>query len=47
MVKNSIKSDHQGVVSSNALEGDGAGMLIDILHEFFSRTSNFLNSNTK
>ena len=36
-----IKLEHRGAVSSDGRTGDGAGILIDIPHEFFSRVCNF------
>ena len=31
-----VKLEHRGAVSSDGKTGDGAGILIDIPHEFFS-----------
>ena len=36
-----IKLEHRGAVSSDGRTGDGAGILIDIPHEFFSRVCDF------
>ena len=36
-----IKLEHRGAVSSDGRTGDGAGILIDIPHEFFSRVCEF------
>ena len=36
-----VKLEHRGAVSSDGRTGDGAGILIDIPHEFFSRVCNF------
>ena len=36
-----IKLEHRGAVSSDGRTGDGAGILIDIPHEFFKRVCNF------
>ena len=36
-----IKLEHRGAVSSDGRTGDGAGILIDIPHDFFNRVCNF------
>lgn len=36
-----VKLEHRGAVSSDGKTGDGAGILIDIPHEFFKQTCNF------
>ncbi|MDX5584687.1 MAG: glutamate synthase central domain-containing protein, partial [Aureibaculum sp.] len=36
-----VKLEHRGAVSSDGRTGDGAGILIDIPHEFFSRVCGF------
>ena len=36
-----IKLEHRGAVSSDGRTGDGAGILIDIPHEFFQRVCDF------
>ena len=36
-----VKLEHRGAVSSDGRTGDGAGILIDIPHEFFNRVCNF------
>ena len=36
-----VKLEHRGAVSSDGRTGDGAGILIDIPHEFFSRVCEF------
>jgi len=36
-----VKLEHRGAVSSDGRTGDGAGILIDIPHKFFSRVCNF------
>ncbi len=36
-----IKLEHRGAVSSDGRTGDGAGILIDIPHDFFKRVCNF------
>jgi len=36
-----VKLEHRGAVSSDGRTGDGAGILIDIPHEFFKRICNF------
>lgn len=36
-----IKLEHRGAVSSDGRTGDGAGILIDIPHEFFTRVCDF------
>ncbi|WP_369047657.1 glutamate synthase large subunit [Tenacibaculum sp. UWU-22] len=36
-----IKLEHRGAVSSDGRTGDGAGILIDIPHEFFKRVCSF------
>ncbi|PIE48683.1 MAG: glutamate synthase large subunit [Flavobacteriales bacterium] len=36
-----IKLEHRGAVSADAKTGDGAGILIDIPHDFFKRVCNF------
>jgi len=36
-----VKLEHRGAVSSDGRTGDGAGILIDIPHNFFSRVCNF------
>jgi glutamate synthase (ferredoxin) len=36
-----VKLEHRGAVSSDGRTGDGAGILIDIPHEFFSRVCDF------
>ena len=36
-----IKLEHRGAVSADGRTGDGAGILIDIPHEFFKRVCNF------
>ena len=34
-----IKLEHRGAVSSDGKTGDGAGILIDIPHEFFAKNT--------
>lgn len=36
-----VKLEHRGAVSSDGRTGDGAGILIDIPHEFFTRVCDF------
>lgn len=36
-----VKLEHRGAVSSDGKTGDGAGILIDIPHDFFKRVCNF------
>ena len=36
-----VKLEHRGAVSSDGRTGDGAGILIDIPHDFFKRVCNF------
>ena len=36
-----IKLEHRGAVSSDGRTGDGAGILIDIPHDFFKRVCDF------
>ena len=36
-----IKLEHRGAVSSDGKTGDGAGILIDIPHEFFVKNTTF------
>ncbi len=36
-----VKLEHRGAVSADGKTGDGAGILIDIPHEFFSEVCNF------
>ncbi|WP_299107826.1 glutamate synthase large subunit [uncultured Tenacibaculum sp.] len=36
-----VKLEHRGAVSSDGRTGDGAGILIDIPHEFFNRVCSF------
>jgi len=36
-----VKLEHRGAVSSDGRTGDGAGILIDIPHDFFNRVCNF------
>src|SRR5210317_1643606 len=36
-----IKLEHRGAVSSDGKTGDGAGILIDIPHEFFAKNTAF------
>ena len=36
-----IKLEHRGAVSSDGKTGDGAGILIDIPHEFFVKNTSF------
>ncbi len=36
-----VKLEHRGAVSSDGRTGDGAGILIDIPHDFFSRVCKF------
>ena len=36
-----VKLEHRGAVSSDGKTGDGAGILIDIPHEFFNRVCEF------
>jgi len=36
-----VKLEHRGAVSSDGKTGDGAGILIDITHEFFREVSSF------
>ena len=36
-----VKLEHRGGVSSDGKTGDGAGLLIDIPHEYFSRVCDF------
>ena len=42
-----IKLEHRGAVSSDGRTGDGAGILIDIPHEFFKRVCDFELPNPK
>ena len=36
-----VKLEHRGGVSADGKTGDGAGLLIDIPHEYFSRVCDF------
>lgn len=36
-----VKLEHRGGVSSDGKTGDGAGLLIDIPHDYFNRVCNF------
>jgi len=36
-----VKLEHRGAVSADGKTGDGAGILIDIPHNFFKRICNF------
>ena len=42
-----VKLEHRGAVSSDGRTGDGAGILIDIPHEFFNRVCSFSLPQTK
>ncbi|WP_459210859.1 glutamate synthase large subunit [Aquimarina rhabdastrellae] len=42
-----VKLEHRGAVSSDGRTGDGAGILIDIPHEFFNRVCSFSLPKTK
>ena len=42
-----VKLEHRGGVSSDGKTGDGAGLLIDIPHEYFNRVCNFTIPNAR
>ena len=42
-----VKLEHRGAVSADGRTGDGAGILIDIPHQFFKRVCSFTIPNPK